>query len=123
VPDASWKAFERKVSKALGGQRRGADTRGPSGGRTDVIHDVWGVECKLLSRSGHADILAAVRQAERNSKATQIPIAIVKRKGDKFVDSICAMRIETWLEWYGPTDQFSDDAAHPPNGSENGGIA
>lgn len=118
MPDASWKAFERRISKALGGQRRGAETRGPRGGRTDVIHDVWGVECKLLGRSGHADILSAVRQAERNSTATQIPVAIVKRKGDRDTDSLVSMRLETWLEWYGPTE----DAANPPNGSANGGI-
>jgi len=103
MPDAAWKAFERRIAAFVGGKRRGADTRGDSGGKTDVIHDWLAVEVKLLGRSAHADILKACRQAETNGEYLQTPVAIVKRKGDPDLDSIVAMRLETWLEWYGPT--------------------
>jgi hypothetical protein len=60
---------------------------------------------KLLGRSAHADILNACRQAETNGDDLQTPIAVVKRKGDQDVDAIVAMRLQTWLKWYGPTDR------------------
>ena len=105
MADASWKQFERRVAKALGAgdpsvRRRGADTSNEDGGKTDILHDFWGVECKLLKKSGHSDILAAVRQAERNSNDQQVPVSIVKRKGDLDKDALVSMRFETWLEWY-----------------------
>jgi len=110
--DSSWKKFERSIAKAVGGRRRGADTSNEEGGKTDIVHPAWGVECKLLAKSGHADILEAVRQAERNSASTQTPIAIVKRKRDRINDSLVVMRLETWLEWYGDGEP-TDSREHP----------
>lgn len=101
--DKAWKQFERRIAKFLDGRRRGPDTSDEAGGKTDIIHPAWGVECKLLARSGHSHILEAVRQAERNSAPEQTPIAIVKRKRDLDMDSIVAMRLGTWLQWYGPS--------------------
>ena len=103
--DAGWKQFERRIAKMIGGRRRGPDVSDESGGKTDIIHPGFGVECKLLARSGHADILEAVRQAERNSEDTQTPIAIVKRKHDRDKDALVCMRLGTWLMWYGPSGQ------------------
>ena len=116
MSDKGWKAFERRIARVLGGARRGAYTGGSAGGKTDIVHDAWGVECKLLARSGHADILSACRQAEANSNPPLTPIAIVKRKNDRDQDSIVAMRLEVWLEWFGPTDE-----THPPVEKRNGG--
>jgi len=110
--DKAWKQFERRIAAKLGGKRRGPDTSDEAGGKTDIIHATWGVECKLLARSGHSHILEAVRQAERNSDSIQCPIAIVKRKRDLDLDSIVAMRLGTWMEWYGPS-QPSDAPEHP----------
>ena len=112
MSDKGWKQFERRIAKALGGQRRGPDVSDAEGGKTDVIHDAWGVECKLLARAGHGDILEACRQAERNSKGSQMPIAIVKRKRDRDEDSLVAMRLGTWLEWYGPGPATTEHPAH-----------
>ena len=113
MPDAAWKAFERRIAAALGGKRRGADTRGERGGKTDIIHDHLAVEVKLLTRSAHADILKACRQAETNGEDRQTPIAVVKRKGDQDADSVVAMRLQTWLEWYGPTDREGTGESDP----------
>ena len=46
-PDKPWKAFERRVAKAVGGKRRGPNF---TDGRDDVIHPLFSIECKLLSR-------------------------------------------------------------------------
>jgi len=115
--DAGWKQFERRVARLLAGgdpaiRRRGPDVSDADGGKTDIVHPGFGVECKLLARSGHADILEAVRQAERNSKGTQTPIAIVKRKRDLDRDSLVCMSLGTWLQWYGPSQPSAEPVHH-----------
>ena len=99
MADKAWKAFERRVAGSLGGVRRGADTRGPDAGKTDVIHDHWGVECKLLSRPSFGQILDACRQAETNCEEHQEPVAFVKRKNDPYGDTLVCVRLETFLKW------------------------
>jgi len=115
--DSAWKQFERRVAKALGAgdptvRRRGPDTSDEDGGKTDIIHPAWGVECKLLAR-GNQHILDACRQAERNASETQTPIAIVKRKRDRDSDAVVAMRFKTWLAWYGVGGQVDEQREHP----------
>ncbi len=116
--DSGWKQFERRVAGLLAGgdpaiRRRGPDVSAPDGGKTDIIHPAFGVECKLLARSSHSDILEAVRQAERNSAENQTPIAIVKRKKrDLDKDALVCMTLGTWLEWYGPSGP-TEDVIHP----------
>jgi hypothetical protein len=96
VPDKAWKAWERRVAKLFGGIRRGADTRGEDGGKTDVIHDHWAIEVKLLGSPGYADLLAACKQAEENAKEGQEPVAVVKRKNKQDVDALVVQRLETF---------------------------
>jgi len=102
MPDASWKAFERRVAALFGGRRRGAYTGDRSGGRSDVIARGFSIECKLLGRPGYADLLDAARQAERAADPTELAIAIVKRKRAEDVDALVVMRFETFLDWFGP---------------------
>jgi len=113
MSNASWKEFERRVARDLGGQRRGADTGGVRGGKTDIIHPFFGVECKLLGRVGLADILNACVQAELNSEPHQIPIAVVKKKHGRMDDCVVAMRYNVWREWYGPAldEEREEDAS------------
>lgn len=110
--DSSWKKFERRIAALLGGERRGPSTSDGDGGKTDIIHEAWGVECKLLSRANHASILEACRQAERNSSDHQTPISIVKRKFDRDSDALVSMRLATWLSWYGPSADHSPLKLH-----------
>ena len=101
MPDASWKAFERRIARLFpNGRRRGADTRGENAGKSDIICDGWAPECKLLSRPSFSDLLDAARQAERNARELETPIAIVKRKRDRDGDALVVMRLETFAEWY-----------------------
>lgn len=97
--DKSWKAFERRIAKIFGGQRRGAETRGERGGKTDVIHEHYAIECKLLGAPGYQAMLDACRQAEANADPGQEPVAIVKRKNKLDADALVVMRLETFRDW------------------------
>lgn len=117
MSDAGWKQFERRIAKLIGAgdpsvRRRGPDVSDSDGGKTDIIHPAWGIECKLLAKAGHGTILEAVRQAERNSLDTQTPIAIVKRKRDQDKDALVCMTLGTWLEWYGGKVEV-EEREHP----------
>ncbi len=69
MPDAAWKAWERTVARIFGGQRRGADTRGPEGGKIDVIHSVTGhLNPALCGAAGAGDLVSG--QGARPAKAT-----------------------------------------------------
>lgn len=98
--DKAWKAFERRIAARVGGKRRGAYTRDERGGKSDVIHPHFSIECKLLSRPAFGSMHDACLQAERNAEPHQEPIAIVKRKGDRDDDAVVCMTLRTWLEWH-----------------------
>lgn len=102
MPDAAWKAFERRIAKIFpGASRRGAYTGNGRQGRPDLVCPGYSVECKLLSRPSFADLLNAARQAEDNAEtAEQLPVAVVKRKGDLDANAIVVMRLETFREWF-----------------------
>ena len=99
MADKAWKAWERAVARIFGGTRRGADTRGERGGKTDVIHDHFAIECKLLGAPTYSAMLAACRQAEENAGPLQEPVAVVKRKNARARDALVVMRLETFAEW------------------------
>jgi hypothetical protein len=101
MPDMAWKAFERRIAGVFGGKRRGADTRTEGRGKTDVVAPGWAIECKLLSRPGFADLLNAARQAEANADSpADIPVALVKRKGDPVKDTLVVIRLERFEEFF-----------------------
>ena len=100
MPDKSWKAFERRIAKAFGGTRRGADFRDARGGKNDVIHDVYSIECKLLGRPSFSQLLLACIQAEKAADPLQEPVAVVKRLRDRDNDALVCMRLKTFLEWH-----------------------
>jgi hypothetical protein len=98
--DKAWKAFERRMAAKVGGKRRGAYTRDERGGKSDIIHPHFSIECKLLSRPSFGEAFDACQQAERNAEPHQEPIAILKRKGDRDDDAMVCMTLKTWLEWH-----------------------
>ncbi len=99
MPDKSWKAFERRIAAAVGGERRGAETSGERGGKSDVIHPTIAPECKLLGRPSYGAILDACKQAEKNADG-KMPLAFVKRKNLADSETIVAIRLEEWLRWF-----------------------
>lgn len=110
MPDKGWKAFERRIAKVFGGKRRGADYRDQEGGKDDIIHPHWAIECKLLGRPSFAGMQAACRQAEAASRIphpgenlllfrAREPVAVIKKKGARDNDALVVMRLETFKEW------------------------
>ena len=103
MPDAAWKAWERRVAALFGGRRRGADTGDARrGGRSDVIAPGWSIEVKLLGRPGYADLLESARQAEQAAGPAELPIAVVKRKRAHDEDALVVLRLPVFLDWFGP---------------------
>jgi len=102
MADKSWKAWERRVAKWFpDGRRRGADFRGDHSGKSDVISDGWSIEVKLLGRPTYGGMKDAARQAETNKEhPSDIPVAIVKKKGDPDKDALVVMRLESFSEYF-----------------------
>ncbi len=101
MTDIAWKSWERTVAIFFGGKRRGAYTGDGRSGKPDIIKPGWSIECKLLSRPGFADLLAAAIQAEENREEPgDIPVAVVKRKGDHVTSALVVMRLETFDQFF-----------------------
>lgn len=76
--------------------------RQDGGGKNDAIVDGWSIECKLYRRPGFALVLEACREAETAAKPDEIPVAVVKRSGQHDTSAVVAMRLETFMAWFGP---------------------
>ena len=100
-PTKSWKAFELRISRLLGGKRRGAYVSDGKKGKTDIIKPGWAIETKLLKRPTYQQMFDACLQAENNAESKlDVPIAIVKKSGKRDKDSLVIMRLETFREFY-----------------------
>jgi len=96
--DAFWKAFERRVAALFGGKRRGADV---DGGKTDIIKSGWAIEVKTRKVVSYGLVLEAINQAKENAESeTDIPVAVLKRKGESVSDAIVAMNIMDFVRHF-----------------------
>lgn len=101
MPDKAWKAFERTIAKKFGGKRRGAHTGYKGNPRNDIIVDGYSIECKLLSRPTFQQMMDACVQAEDSrDDIFDIPLAIVKKKGDRVKNSLVIMRMEQFERFF-----------------------
>ena len=101
MTDKSWKAWERRVAKRFGGERRGADFRGRTGGKNDIIVEGFSVEVKLLSRPTYGDMFNACLQAEgAKENVLDAAVAVVKKKGARDNDALVIMRLEEFERHY-----------------------
>ena len=73
MPDKSWKAFERRVAKDLGGRRTSIL------GGEDIEHPIYSIECKLLSDIPQW-LIKLWTQTAFNCPDSKTPLAIVKEK-------------------------------------------
>ena len=100
-PSKYWKQFEGRICKLFGGKRRGADYVDKSGGKNDCLCPGWSIECKIMGRPSFGILEEDVTKDEsRKDHPNDIPIAIMKRKGKPDKDSLVAMRLETFLEFF-----------------------
>jgi hypothetical protein len=101
MPEPGWQKFERRIASLFGGIRRGAQTSRNGHGKSDVIAPGWSIETKLLARPCFQDMVNACCQAEKNrDDEMDIPVAIVKKKGQYDKDALVVMRLETFSEFF-----------------------
>ena len=92
--EPAWKKYERWVGYELGGKRRGADYRGESGGKNDLLVPGLSGECKLLKAPSVADIRDAWKQAlEARGLEDEIPVAFVAKKGSPYEHSLAVLSL------------------------------
>ena len=88
-----WKAVERRVAKALGGERVPITGR-QRGNVPDVKHDRLGIEVKDRAKLP-AWLHDAVDQADAvvRTGGGKIACAVLREKGQRIEDSYCVLRL------------------------------
>lgn len=123
-PPKSWKAFELRVARLLGGKRRGADYGGRQGGKCDIIHDSLAPECKLLKKPTWGQLTDALAQASASTDANEgrLPVAIMKEnhRGVPDGDSVVLMWLDDFRKLFGePRDGETKDGEADGEGAES----
>lgn len=93
MPDATWKAAERKLATLLGGERVGpAGTPQP-----DVVTPTLVAEVKHRKALPRW-LLDAVEQARAQRDIQRMPVAILHQKGQRYEHSLLVVRLDDFLE-------------------------
>ena len=99
----TWKTEERETARDHGTERRGPDFTRGDGGNSDWESEFYEAEIKINARPSWGNILAAVAQIEvatELSGSGKIPIAILRKTGDKKDNRIVCIRYEVWKEHF-----------------------
>lgn len=100
MPDRRWKAAERRIASALGGERVPVSGRA-RGDRPDVAHPSLSVEVKTRERLP-SWLLDAVAQATAAAKAHQTPVAVLHACGTRYDDALVVVRLRDFLAGWSP---------------------
>jgi hypothetical protein len=93
-----WKQSEREIAKMMGDFRRRAND---GFGSPDIVAGPWAVEVK--TRKALPDwFKEAHAQAKRNAGSLTPLVVFAERTQGKKTERFVSMRMEDWLEWYGP---------------------
>lgn len=103
MTDKTWKQFERRIAKRVGGRRLG-----PTGTDTaDVVSPWLVVECKHRSTLP-AWVQKALDKARRNAEPDQLGLAVLHEKGTRDVDSLVVLSLGDFLAWFDPVPRGPD---------------
>lgn len=91
-----WKDHERRIATAIGGKRISAPWRQGA----DVVNNWLCIECKARKKLPQW-IEDALRQAEKDAKEYQLPIAVLHEKGRHQKNDLVVIRWNTFQEWFG----------------------
>ena len=95
MTDKNWKRFERRVAKALGGERIPvADRRSP----LDVTHPRFGIECKYRNKLSKF-ITDAMQQAVDGTGKDKLPLVALGAKGDRQI--LVMLRLDDFIQLIG----------------------
>lgn len=104
MPDAAWKAYERRIADVLGGERVG-----PAGVESaDIRHDWLAPECKFRSFLPRW-LFDTIAQAVTNAEPGKLPLAILHEKGARWPDDLVIMRLGDFVEWFNPKGGKQDE--------------
>lgn len=96
----AWKNTERAIARLIGGVRQPITGR-IRGSAPDIDHDWLSVEVKHRKKLP-LWLLDAIDQAEKsNLTGTKLPIVILHKQGDRYLDALCVVRLKDFLDFYG----------------------
>lgn len=90
---SDWKRAERRIAKAVHGQRIPVSGRA---GMPDIAHPKLSVEVKSR-RTLPRWLVAALSQAERAAQPNQLPIAVLHEHGQPYAKALVVMRLDAFL--------------------------
>lgn len=98
MPDATWKAVERRIAGRLRGQRQSNHALGL---QTSDVETAWlSVEIKHRRRLP-AWLRAAVDQAARNATEDKLAIVLLHEKGRRHDNDLVVVRLADFEDWFG----------------------
>ena len=101
MTDMTKKRFERRVAKALGGERISvADRRSP----LDVAHPRFGIECKYRNKLSKF-ITDAMQQAVDGTGKNKLPFVALGAKGGRQI--LVMLRLDDFIQLIGPENDVA----------------
>ena len=106
MADKSWKAFERRLAKRVGGRR--IPSTGERGA-ADVIAPAFCYQAKL--RKGVRDWLRGIVAAGERSGATGV--VVWKQPNARDDDAVVVLRLRDWQDWHGGVENAATESEKP----------
>lgn len=94
-----WKAHEKRVANATGGER----TSKPWGNFPDTTSDWLITECKARQKLPQW-IVDAVQNARKHCNEYQLGVAVLHEKGRHLDNDLVVMTFRDFKEWFGDND-------------------
>jgi hypothetical protein len=97
----SWKHAERRVARALGGQRTGPTGREDNDVKGGLA-EIFAIEIKYRARLPQI-LTAALSQAKAGKTAgNKPPMCVIVQKGQETGEALVCMRLKDFVDLHGP---------------------
>lgn len=103
MPDTAWKAFERWVCRAFGGERWWEKPEECIG------TDMWAPEAKRRKKIPNW-LHEMIQQAESQARDDQLPLVVLTEHYMARRDALAIMRVGDFLDWFVAWDNDDEDA-------------
>ena len=94
----AWKDNERMIAKYIGGERVPVSGRA-RGDQPDIKHPWMSIEVKLRMRIP-SWIKNGIDQAEKSKVGHQMPVLIIREKGQRVDDALICVRLKDFRDRY-----------------------
>jgi len=96
--DKAWKKNERMIAKYISGERVPVSGRA-RGDQPDIKHPWMSIEVKLRMRIP-SWIKNGIDQAEKSKVGHQMPVLIIREKGQRVDDALICVRLKDFRDRY-----------------------